>query len=254
MDLRSEAADGLTDGGRRDEAAHLLAGDAMSGLGERVGDALRDWIAHNEELAASASEAAVVGLGDARRHSRVALALGLILSGALGLLTFRSIVGPVRALQASVETIVGGDFRAAVPFTDAKDETGALARSIDVLRRGAAALEDQRWVKSNVATLTGSLQRDGDARRASASGCSRGWCRRSAAASQACTLSSRVRPACGRSLTMAWRSPRRLESGSDSGRGWSANARARASRSSSPACRPTTCASHRAWEERRRRR
>ncbi len=148
----------MTDGGRRDEAARLLAGDAMSGLGVRVGDALRDWIAHNQELAASAGEAAVVSLGDARRHSRVALALGLILSGALGLLTFRSIVGPVRALQASVETIVGGDFSAAVPFTGARDETGALARSIDVLRRGAAALEDQRWVKSNVAALTGSLQ------------------------------------------------------------------------------------------------
>ena len=53
---------------------------------------------------------------------------------------------------------MGGDFGAAVPFTHAVDETGALARSIDVLRRGAAAIEDQRWVKSNVATLTGNLQ------------------------------------------------------------------------------------------------
>ena len=130
----------------------------MAGLGARVGDALRDWIAHNQGLAASAGEAAVAGLGDARRHSRVALASRLILSGGLGLLTFRKIVGPVRALQASVESIVGGDFGAAVPFTHAADETGALARSIDVLRRGAAAMEDQRWVKSNVATLTGGLQ------------------------------------------------------------------------------------------------
>ena len=82
----------------------------------------------------------------------------MLLSGGLGLLTFRRIVGPVRALKTSVESIVGGDFGAAVPFTHAGDETGALARSIDVLRRGAAAMEDQRWVKSNVATLTGKLQ------------------------------------------------------------------------------------------------
>ena len=102
--------------------------------------------------------AAIVSLGDARRHTYVALALALLLSGGLGLLTFRRIVGPVRALKTSVESIVGGDFGAAVPFTHAVDETGALARSIDVLRRGAAAIEDQRWVKSNVATLTGNLQ------------------------------------------------------------------------------------------------
>ena len=76
----------------------------------------------------------------------------------LGVLTFRRIVGPVRALQTSVESIARGDFGAAVPFTDATDESGSLARSIDVLRRGAGAMEDQRWVKAHVATLTGGLQ------------------------------------------------------------------------------------------------
>ncbi len=88
----------------------------------------------------------------------MAVALALLLSGGLGFLTYRSIVRPTRALQASVESIVGGDYAAVVPFTHAQDEIGSLARSIDVLRRGAGAMEDQRWVKSNVATLTGALQ------------------------------------------------------------------------------------------------
>ena len=148
----------LSDAGQREEGARLLLGPRMSGLGAQTGEALRDWIAHNQSLAAQAGEATVVGLGDARRHTRSALALALILSGVLGLLTFRRIVGPVRALQSSVEEIVAGDYGATVPFTGARDETGALARSIDVLRRGAGAMEDQRWVKSNVATLTGALQ------------------------------------------------------------------------------------------------
>ena len=46
----------------------------------------------------------------------------------------------------------------AVPFVGATDETGGLARSIDVLKQGAAAMDEQRWVKSNVSRLTGELQ------------------------------------------------------------------------------------------------
>jgi signal transduction histidine kinase/CheY-like chemotaxis protein/HPt (histidine-containing phosphotransfer) domain-containing protein/HAMP domain-containing protein len=148
----------LVDGGRREEGVSLLASARVAAVGAHTGDALRAWIAHNQDLAAIAGADTLVGVEDARRHTYLALALALLLSGGLGLLTFRGIVRPVRALKASVESIVGGDFDASVPFTQAVDETGALARSIDVLRRGAAATEDQRWVKSNVATLTGNLQ------------------------------------------------------------------------------------------------
>ena len=130
----------------------------MAALGVRVGEVLRDWIAHNQNLASAAGEAVVASLEDARRDNRIALALALVLSGGLGLLTFRKIVRPVRALRGSVESIASGHFGEAVPFTAANDETGSLARSIDILRRGAAAMEDQRWVKANVAALTGGLQ------------------------------------------------------------------------------------------------
>ena len=148
----------LADSGRAEEAARVLAGDEMASLGRRTGEVLSDWIAHNQALATSAGEAELRALGDARRHNRVALGLALVLSAGLGLWTFRRIVDPVRALQDSVESIVAGDFGVTVPFTGAADETGSLARSIDVLRKGAGAMEDQRWVKSNVAALTGGLQ------------------------------------------------------------------------------------------------
>ena len=73
-------------------------------------------------------------------------------------LTFANIVRPIRALDGSVKTIAAGDYQRAVPFVDASDETGGLARSIDVLKQGAAAMDEQRWVKSNVSRLTGRLQ------------------------------------------------------------------------------------------------
>ena len=86
------------------------------------------------------------------------MAAALALSGLIGFLTFRSIVTPIRALEASVRTIAAGDYAKAVPFTSATDETGGLARSIDVLKRGAEATEGQRWLKSNVFGLTSALQ------------------------------------------------------------------------------------------------
>ena len=45
-----------------------------------------------------------------------------------------------------------------MPFTRAADETGGLARSVDVLKKGAAAMDEQRWVKGNVSRVTGALQ------------------------------------------------------------------------------------------------
>ena len=82
----------------------------------------------------------------------------LVLSAFLGWWTFRKTAIPVRALQTSVESIAQGDYSKEVPFRAATDETGALARSVQVLKQGSAAMDEQRWVKSNAATLTGDLQ------------------------------------------------------------------------------------------------
>ncbi len=38
------------------------------------------------------------------------------------------------------------------------DETGRLARSIQVLKLGASAMDEQRWVKTQIAKLTSDLQ------------------------------------------------------------------------------------------------
>jgi serine/threonine protein kinase len=54
--------------------------------------------------------------------------------------------------------VAAGDYMQSVPFTDARDETGGLARSVEVLKRGAAAIDEQRWVKSSVSTVVGELQ------------------------------------------------------------------------------------------------
>jgi PAS domain S-box-containing protein len=147
----------LVSAGRREEAVDLLNGP-VNDVGVRLSSVSAEWIEHNERLAMGASKGAVEAIDDARRNAVTAVLVALALSGVLGFLTRRRIVNPIRALKTSVESIAGGDYAKEVPFTKAADETGELARSIDVLKDGASALAEQRWVGANVAKLMGELR------------------------------------------------------------------------------------------------
>jgi signal transduction histidine kinase/CheY-like chemotaxis protein/HAMP domain-containing protein len=147
----------LADNGRGDEAAALLNGRATE-LGKQLSSVSNEWIAYNQQTAASAGDQAVAGIERFERDMFIANTLALLLTAVLGFLTLRRIVRPIQALETSVKAIAAGDYAKAVPFTDAPDETGGLARSIAVLKKGAAATDEQRWVKANVSKLTGELQ------------------------------------------------------------------------------------------------
>jgi len=147
----------LADEGRREQATTLLDG-SMGELSGRLSKASSEWIQYNEDLATAAGKAAVEAIGEFRWRMLAANSAAIVLTGLLGFLTFGRIVKPIRALETSVQAIAAGDYAKEVPFTKAADETGSLARSIAVLKQGAAAMDDQRWVKSNAAKLSGELQ------------------------------------------------------------------------------------------------
>jgi signal transduction histidine kinase/DNA-binding response OmpR family regulator/HPt (histidine-containing phosphotransfer) domain-containing protein len=147
----------LVDQGRQPEAVAFLNGP-VSELGVRQSRVSNEWIAHGQQAAATAGRESVEVINRIRRDMFIANSMALLLTGLLGYLTFRRIVKPIRALESSVKTIAAGDYGKAVPFVAAPDETGSLARSIDVLKQGAAAMDEQRWVKANVSRLTGALQ------------------------------------------------------------------------------------------------
>jgi signal transduction histidine kinase/DNA-binding response OmpR family regulator/HPt (histidine-containing phosphotransfer) domain-containing protein/HAMP domain-containing protein len=147
----------LADAGRGVEANALLHG-RITEVGLRLSLVSSEWIAHSQEAAMAAGRESVEVIERFQREIFVADAIALLLASVLGFLTLRRIVKPLRALETSVKAIAAGDYAKAVPFVDARDETGGLARSIDVLKQGAAAMDDQRWVKSHVSRLTGELQ------------------------------------------------------------------------------------------------
>jgi PAS domain S-box-containing protein len=154
----AELAMTSADAGRHEEARALFFGPSIAGQGATVSTVALEWITYNEQIATDAGHAAVTAIDNSQVSLLGAVAAALALSGLLGFVTFRSIVTPIQALDASVKTIAAGDYAQAVPFTSATDEAGGLARSIDVLKRGAEATEQQRWVKSNVFVLTSALQ------------------------------------------------------------------------------------------------
>jgi len=144
--------------GRAGEAVALVNGEVTE-LGVRVSGVSNEWIAYEEESARTAGLESVAVIDRFRRDMLIANSTALLLTAVLGFLTFRRIVRPIHSLEASVTAIAAGDYEKDVPFVRAADETGGLARSIDVLKGGAAAMDEQRWVKANVSRLTGELQR-----------------------------------------------------------------------------------------------
>ncbi len=143
--------------GRRDAATDLLHG-AMAESADHLGKASTEWIRYNQNLASVAGNQAIQAVSESTWRMLVANSVAVALTGLLGYATFRRIVRPIQALQSSVNAIAAGDYAKEVPFTSATDETGALARSIDILKSGAAAMDQQRWVKSNAGKLTSDLQ------------------------------------------------------------------------------------------------
>ncbi|HZA36682.1 MAG TPA: response regulator [Vicinamibacterales bacterium] len=154
----AEAAMAMADASRHEEATALLFGPSLEGLGTTLNQLSMEWIKYNEQIAIEAGNGAVTAIESSQSSLLVAIAAALALSGLFGLFTFRRIVTPIRALEVSVRTIAAGDYAKVVPFTTATDETGSLARSIDVLKRAAEASEGHYWVKSNVSVLTAALQ------------------------------------------------------------------------------------------------
>ncbi len=147
----------LGDQGRMAEALAFFNG-SVGELGARQSQVSNEWIAYDQEAAEAAGAESIAVIDSFRWQLLFADTLALLLTAVLGVVTFRRIVNPIRALETSVESIAAGDYDKTVPFTDARDETGGLARSIAVLKQGAAAREQQQWVKANVSRLAGELQ------------------------------------------------------------------------------------------------
>src|SRR5262245_20059007 len=147
----------LAEQGRHDDALARFRSSAGP-TGVTLTTVSSEWTQYNKDLGTGAARAAREAIEATRTQVLTVNVVALGLTALIGFLTFRRIVTPIQALERSVKTVAAGDYTQSVPFTDAGDETGGLARSVEVLKRGAAAIDDQRWVKSSASGLIGELQ------------------------------------------------------------------------------------------------
>ena len=113
-----------------------------------------------------AGQSAFSAIDESRRNKVIAITAALLLSGWLGLTTFRRIeFNRSKALEASVKSIAAGDYAGDIPFTKATDETELDLHDLSTFSPRAAAMDEQRWVKSNASRITGRVTRCGLARR-----------------------------------------------------------------------------------------
>ncbi|MES2297474.1 MAG: response regulator [Pseudomonadota bacterium] len=139
--------------------AHAIAADPQFQLfGLQANDALTR-LADNKE--ANAHRQILVLQTAALDAATLTYAvLGASVAGGVlfSLLIALSLRRPNERLRSAVEAIASGNLDTAIPHTDYPNETGELARSINVLVAEARKVEAQRWIKTHLSALSHDLQ------------------------------------------------------------------------------------------------
>jgi len=115
---------------------HIL--DTLIGIADDKGfryGGIADIAGH--QIEADGDEIAA-GLGWLANLQAALLVVALLLAGAIAFLTQRSITRPIGALTSALNRMAVGDLTAIVPEVDRSDETGKIARAVEVLRAAAA--------------------------------------------------------------------------------------------------------------------
>ncbi|HRK38291.1 MAG TPA: PAS domain S-box protein, partial [Burkholderiaceae bacterium] len=140
------------------DAASFISSDAFSRPGAAANVALGQLIQLKDAGAKAASERALAQSDEALRITAVLLVVGLLGSLAIGWLSFRSIHVPAEQLRKAVEKLAAGQYDTDVPYQTYRNDVGSMAQSIQVLQAGARQIEDESWLKKNVAGISQALQ------------------------------------------------------------------------------------------------
>lgn len=83
---------------------------------------------------------------------------GLLIGLLLAQLLIRSVEAPNTRLIKAVEDITGGRHEQPVPYLAQNNETGQMARALEVLRQSVRAAADENWIKDNAAAVLATMR------------------------------------------------------------------------------------------------
>jgi PAS domain S-box-containing protein len=153
-----DRAIGMVHKGQVDEARTYVAGMDFQRPGIAANESLGEMAKIKE---AGAKEAVLKGaeVAEYEQFTTLVLLIGGGIAGLLvGLLIAYSIRNPINQIRRSVEQLAKGHLNETVPHTDYPNETGDLARAIEVLQAEARRMEAQRWIKAHIADISSELQ------------------------------------------------------------------------------------------------
>ena len=147
--------------GNQDVAIAIVSSPNFQQIGTATDDVLAEAGAVKEEAARNSANHSREILQESQELTIALLVLGLAVGAGLGWVIGRSISRPSGRLRSAVEQLAAGNLDTTVPYTDAVNEVGDLARSIQVLQVEARQMEAQRWLKTHQAAIQSELQSAG---------------------------------------------------------------------------------------------
>jgi two-component system sensor histidine kinase/response regulator len=150
------------EGFNKSEAVAYISSPEFIKVGDDADDTLTA-ITKVKEDGAGKTARALTDLSEKSRNiSLILLLAGLVLGCVCGLIMGRSIKRPNDRLLNSVEGLAAGKLDDAIPHTDYQNEIGVMARAIKVLQNVCRGMDNQRWIKTNVAEISSRLQHADD--------------------------------------------------------------------------------------------
>ncbi len=140
------------------KATALASSDEFERAGDTTAAAISAVVKIKEEGAREGTQAAQQLAQDNARIIYILMLGGVGLGICMAWLTVQSIRRPSERVRRAVEQLAQGQLDIAVPHADFSNEIGGLARAVMVLQTGARQMEEQNWLKSNLALLSNALQ------------------------------------------------------------------------------------------------
>jgi two-component system sensor histidine kinase/response regulator len=150
------------DGFRVSDAVAYISSPEFINVGNDADNTIDQIIKIKEEGARKTAQEMADLSERSRAISLILLLAGLALGGIVGLIMGTSIKRPNDRLLTSVEGLAAGKLDDTIPHADYQNEIGVMARAIQVLQNVCRGMDNQRWIKTNVAEISARLQHADD--------------------------------------------------------------------------------------------
>lgn len=127
---------------KKTDVAAVVAASQQSVV--QIDEINRGLAAAFEKIAAERGERAKSRLESLNDWSYIIGFFSLLVGLVLWLLTSRSIVKPIKAITSVMDQLAAGNLSVAIPGIDRRDETGEMARAVEVFKKNALQVEDLR--------------------------------------------------------------------------------------------------------------